>query len=192
MAIENEPQAQLVITAPMTHGVDLAEETQCRTTRGVLTQLFAQAEKKVVISAPFLQPGAGLAGGSLKTSLDSALSRGVNVDVVSTRRGLKTLSDLPSPASSKNYAEPGRLRLFRPEGEDAQKNRLGSHAKFCISDSKSAYIGSANLTAPGLEGNLEIGVMVRGDVAEQLQKFWTHALEIGLFVPAELGNDTDG
>lgn len=192
MAFENEAQAQLVITAPEKHGVDLAEETKCRTTRGVITQLFAQAEKKVVISAPFLQTGTGLSGGSLKTSLDSALGRGVDVDVVSTRRGLKTLSDFPSPPSSGQYVKLGRLRLFCPEGEDEQKKRLGSHAKFCISDSKSAYIGSANLTSPGLEGNLEIGVMVKGEVAEQLQRFWRHALEIGLFVPFEPESGVNG
>jgi phosphatidylserine/phosphatidylglycerophosphate/cardiolipin synthase-like enzyme len=72
-----------------------------------------------------------------------------------------------------------------PEGEDPDKRRLGSHAKFCIPDWDSAYIGSANLTSPGLGENVEIGVMVRGEVARQLERFWQYAVDIGLCIPYE-------
>lgn len=176
---ELEPQVQLVITAPAKYGADLAAYAECRTTLGILTQLFVSAKKKVVVAAPFLQEGEGLSGGSLKKTLDATLRKGVDVDVVSTRRGLETLM------SQELRDCPGRLRLFRSEGEDSEKRRLGSHAKFCISDRDSAYIGSANLTGPGLGENLEIGVMVNGEVAQQLERFWRYAVEIGLFVPYE-------
>lgn len=178
---EAPADARLVITTPPKYGVALAEHTECRTTLGVLTQLFASAERRVVIAAPFLQAGSGLSGGPLKLTLDATLRRGIHVDVVSTRRGLGTLSGVSDLSEARGY--PGRLRLFRAVGEDEDRRRLGSHAKFCISDHHSAYIGSANLTAPGLDENLEIGVMVRGEVAHQLERFWQHAVEIGLFVP---------
>ncbi len=178
---ELDPTVQLVITAPQKYGMDLAAYAECRTTLGILTQLFAHAKNKVVVAAPFLQQGAGLSGGPLRTTLDATLRRGIDVDVASTSRGLETLAALPGEWK----AYPGRLRLFRPEGEDEERRRLGSHAKFCISDRDSAYVGSANLTGPGLDGNLEIGVMVRGEVAQQLERFWRHAVEIGLFVPIE-------
>jgi phosphatidylserine/phosphatidylglycerophosphate/cardiolipin synthase-like enzyme len=174
-----DPQVQLVITAPAKYGADLAEYAECRTTLGILTQLFVSAKKRVVVAAPFLQDGAGLSGGSLKETLDATLNRGVNVDVLSTRHGLKTL------ASYARQDHPGRLRLYRPEGENSGNRRLGSHAKFCISDQDSAYIGSANLTGPGLGENLEMGVMVNGEVAQQLERFWLYALDIGLFIPHE-------
>lgn len=90
MANTPDAEARLVITTPPKYGMALAEYTECRTTLGVLTQLFASAEKRVVIAAPFLQEGAGLSGGPLKTTLDATLRRGVHVDVVSTRRGLVT------------------------------------------------------------------------------------------------------
>jgi phosphatidylserine/phosphatidylglycerophosphate/cardiolipin synthase-like enzyme len=170
-----DPHVQLVITAPAKYGADLAEYAECRTTLGILTQLFVSAQKRVVVAAPFLQEGAGLSGGSLRETLAATLHRGVDVDVVSTRRGLGTLASF----LRQDYS--GRLRLFRPEGEDEDRKRLGSHAKFCISDQENAYIGSANLTGPGLNENLEIGVMVRGEVAHQLERFWRHAVEIGLF-----------
>ncbi len=170
-----DPHVQLVITAPSKYGADLAEYAECRTTLGILTQLFVSAKERVVVAAPFLQVGAGLSSGALRETLDATLSRGVDVDVVSTRRGLETL------ASQGQDDYPGRLRLFRSEGEDPGRKRLGSHAKFCISDRDSAYIGSANLTEPGLGENLEIGVLVRGDVARQLERFWQYAVHIGLF-----------
>ncbi len=174
-----DPQVQLVITAPTKYGADLAERVGCRTTLGVLTQLFVSAKKKVIVAAPYLQEGAGLSGGSLRDTLDATLRKGVDVDVLSTRRGLDSLAAFPRRDC------PGRLRMFRPEGENEDKKRLGSHAKFCLSDRDSAYIGSANLTGPGLGRNLEIGVMVKGEVALQLERFWRYALEIGLFIPHE-------
>jgi phosphatidylserine/phosphatidylglycerophosphate/cardiolipin synthase-like enzyme len=180
MVSGTDAQTQLVITTPRRYGVDLAEYAGCRTTLGVLTELFVKAKNKVVVAAPFLQEGAGLSGGPLRSSLDAALKKGVDVDVVSTKRGLETLA-----AAYRQSRTPGRLRFFRPEGEDESRRRLGSHAKFCISDQTRAYIGSANLTGPGLNENLEIGVMISGDAALQLERFWQHALDIGLFVSFE-------
>jgi phosphatidylserine/phosphatidylglycerophosphate/cardiolipin synthase-like enzyme len=59
---------------------------------------------------------------------------------------------------------------------------LGSHAKFCVSDGVAAYIGSANLTGPGLAGHIELGVLVRGPVAKQVEEFWMLCHQLGLFI----------
>jgi hypothetical protein len=45
-----------------------------------------------------------------------------------------------------------------------------------------AYIGSANLTGPGLAGHIELGVLVRGAVAKQVEEFWILCHQLGLFV----------
>jgi len=50
-------------------------------------------------------------------------------------------------------------------------------------DGLSAYVGSANLTAPGLGRHLEMGLLVQGEVARQIEDFWIYALEIELFIP---------
>ena len=57
-----------------------------------------------------------------------------------------------------------------------------SHAKFCVSDGVAAYIGSANLTGPGLAGHIELGVLVRGPVARQVEELWLLCNQLGLFV----------
>jgi phosphatidylserine/phosphatidylglycerophosphate/cardiolipin synthase-like enzyme len=56
-----------------------------------------------------------------------------------------------------------KLTLFRPAANVIDEERLGSHAKFCVADGESAYVGSANLTGPGLAGQLEMGLLVHGE-----------------------------
>jgi len=45
-----------------------------------------------------------------------------------------------------------------------------------------AYVGSANLTGPGLSDHLELGLLVHGQVAKQIEEMWQYSIEIGLFV----------
>jgi len=173
-----EPPVELVITAPEPYGLALAYTMRCRTTLGVLTMLMAQAKRNVVIAAPFLQVGHGLSDGPLAIALRAALQRGVNVDVVSTKQGLLTLDTLYSQQSTL-----GKLRLYQHQTNMEDEQRLGSHAKFCIADGEQAYVGSANLTGPGLSEHFEMGLLVRGKVAQQIEDFWVHAVQIGLFLP---------
>ncbi|WP_404786902.1 phospholipase D family protein [Altericista sp. CCNU0014] len=171
-------QVQLVITAPEPYGAALAHRMKCRMTLGVLTQLLSQAKRYVVIAAPFMQAGYGLSSGTLADALRAALQRGVNVDVVGTGQGLQTLDTTWFRQNAQ-----GRLRLFQSKENMTDAKRLGSHAKFCVADGLSAYVGSANLTAPGLGRHLEMGLLVQGEVARQIEDFWIYALEIELFIP---------
>ncbi len=172
-----DSQVQLVITAPEPYGAALAHRMRCRMTLGVLTQLLAEAKRYVVIGSPFMQPGYGLSSGTLAEALQAALQRGVNVDVVGTGQGLQTLD-----TTWLSQSAIGCLRLFRPKENMEDAQRLGSHAKFCVADGLSAYVGSANLTAPGLGRHLEMGLLVQGKVARQVEDFWIYALEIELFI----------
>ena len=174
----SDSQVQLVITAPEPYGAALAHRMRCRMTLGGLTQLLAQAQRYVVIAAPFMQAGYGLSSGTLADALRAALQRGVNVDVVDTGQGLQTLDAIWLSQNAQ-----GRLRLFQPKENMADAQRLGSHAKFCVADGLSAYVGSANLTGPGLGRHLEMGLLVQGEVARQIEDFWIYALEIELFIP---------
>jgi phosphatidylserine/phosphatidylglycerophosphate/cardiolipin synthase-like enzyme len=180
MPSDTDSLVQLVITAPEPYGAALAHRMRCRMTLGVLTQLLAQAKRYVVIAAPFMQAGYGLSGGALADALKAALQRGVNVDIVGTGKGLQTL-DLVSLQQNAQ----GNLRLFQPKENITDEARLGSHAKFCIADNEKAYVGSANLTGPGLSKHLEMGLLVQGEVARQIEDFWRYCLEIELFVPVK-------
>ncbi len=172
-----ETRVELVITAPEQLGAELAYRTRCRTTLGALTQLVARARRHAVIAAPFLQVGHGLGDGPLADAVHAALRRGVAVDIASTGEGLRTLDPGRLTAGTR-----GRLRLFRPAANVAYPGRLGSHAKFCVVDEIEAYIGSANLTGPGLAGQLEMGVLVVGPISQQVASFWAYMVDTGIFV----------
>lgn len=177
--MKNRPEsiAEFVITAPEAYGAELAYRTRARMTLGALTQLVAQARQSLVIAAPFIQSDSGLDGGPLAEALRGALRRGVMVDVVSTGSGLQTLAieDLQRITYR-------RLRFFRPQPNIEDERQLGSHAKFCIADSRHAYSGSANLTTSGLTRNLEMGLLVHDELALQIAEFWEFLLRTGFFV----------
>jgi phosphatidylserine/phosphatidylglycerophosphate/cardiolipin synthase-like enzyme len=168
---------EFVITVPEPYGAELAYRARARTTLGVLTQLIAQAERNLVIAAPFVQSGEGMNVGPLADALRVTLQRGVNVDVVSTGGGLQAVD-----AEELCRTARGRLRFFQPRANVEDERRLGSHAKFCLADDRHAYVGSANLTGPGLSANLEMGVLVHGELAQQIAQVWEFLLQVGFFV----------
>jgi len=173
----NRPEVEFVITAPEPYGAELAYRARARMTLGVLVQLFSQAQKSIVIAAPFFQSTIWLESFPLTEALQAALRRGVAVDIASTKSGLLSLD-----INNLRAMAHGRLRLFRPASNIEDERRLGSHAKFCITDNEHAYIGSANLTMPGLSEHLEMGLLVHGNLAHQVVQFWNYLLEIRFFV----------
>lgn len=177
MASDTTAGAEFVITAPEPYGAELAYRARARSTLGVLTQLIAQAERQLVISAPYIQSREGVDAGPLADALRAALQRGVNVDVVSTGGGLQAVD-----AEQLRRTARGQLRLFQPRANIEDEGRLGSHAKFCLADDWHAYIGSANLTSPGLSTNMEMGMLVHGELARQVSEFWGYLHEVGFFV----------
>ena len=153
----------------------LAYSARCRQTLGVLTELIATATDRLIISAPFLQPGAGISTGVLNAALKAALQRRVNVELVTTGQSLAGLDIAPL-----RRAALGHLRISQPTTNVLDPRVLGSHAKFCVSDGIAAYIGSANLTGPGLAGHIELGVLVRGPLARQVEEFCMLCHQLGL------------
>ena len=187
MTINGSPSAvELVITAPGPYSSELAYATRARITLGVLTQLFAESRQRVVIAAPFVQTQPLFELGVLAEAIRAALSRGVCIEIMSTRSNL----DLP-PLQTFAKSHGQQVRLFYPAFPYADISKLGSHAKFCIRDEEAAYVGSANLTVPGVgdggfvshqsRQHFEMGVLVRGDVAAQLYQLWVYTVRYGIF-----------
>jgi len=174
----NQDKPSLVITIPSSFGLDFAYQTRSRTTLGVLIQLFSEAKERVVIAAPFISLNKNnLFNNELTEVISRTLVRGVGIDVLSTGTSLNNYDWI-----SDNWTFEGNFNLYRPSENISDESRLGSHAKFCIMDGISAYVGSANLTGPGLSSQLELGLLVHGDIAHQLQEFWDYSIETGLFV----------
>lgn len=172
---------ELVITAPEAYAAALALRSRARLTLGALTQLISQSERHVLLSMPFIQSGYEVAA-PVFCALQSALRKGVSVDVVSTRSGLEVVQGRLLTRGTK-----GRLRLFRPQVNIDDERRIGSHAKICVSDGEHAYVGSANLTMPGLNEHFEIGLLVHGEVARQIWGFWKLLMDSELLVESKVG-----
>ena len=166
----------LVITAPEAYAAALALQSRARMTLGALTQMISQAERHILLSMPFIQGGDAV-GAPIFCALQSALGKGVSVDVVSTRSGLDVVKEKLQTKYTK-----GRLRFFRPQVNVDDERRIGSHAKVCVSDGEHAYVGSANLTMPGLNEHFEIGLLVHGEVARQIWEFWKLLMDRGMLV----------
>lgn len=177
MNIDVETRVDLVTTIPEPYGRYLSYITRSRTTAGVLVDLISQARLKIVAGAPYMQGDHGFGTGVLGVALRAALERGVNVDLVGTGAALATVNK-----TSLTYQAQGRLRLLCGADHARDEQRLGSHAKFCVVDGMRAYVGSANFTGPGLSGQLEMGILVHGSIAKQIEEFWTSAIELGLIV----------
>ena len=171
---------EFVITIPEPFGAELAYKTRTRTTLGVLTQLTATARQRIVLAAPFIQVERSLIQGPLAEALRTALRRSVQIDIVSTAQGLQSLKRVDWLNSHHQ-----NLHFFQPKTNINREERLGSHAKFCISDETAAYVGSANLTGPGLAENLEMGFLVHGKYAKQISDFWNFLVESGFWTHVE-------
>ncbi|MCD6506486.1 phospholipase D family protein [Candidatus Poribacteria bacterium] len=174
---DTSSNVEFVITVPEPYGPELAFRARARTTLGVIIQLIAQAQHQIVIASPFIQLHENLESEPLAEALRAALGRGVDVDIVSTGSSLRALE-----LSYLRQKAHGRLRLFQPRTNIEDERRLGSHAKFCLVDGRYAYIGSANLTGPGLSENLEMGVLIHGKIARQIAEFWNLLLNREFFV----------
>jgi len=132
-----------------------------RLTAAVLHELITTAVKRILLVsyAAYTLP-------ELAADLEAAVARGCEVDVA-----FETATD-----SAGQYAGP-----HRPFGQIAGINRwrwppehrpAGAvlHAKLLVIDSRSALIGSANLTDRALHSNLEAGLLVHDpEVAAELE-----------------------
>jgi len=167
--------AELVITAPEPYGARLAYDTAARMTLGVLTELVVGARKRLVLASPYLSEDV-FDVGVLAASVHAALTRGVVIELATSSKQIQALSP-----SLLRRREAGQLAIFCPTANLESDTRLGSHAKFCISDSSAAYLGSANFTTPGLAGHLEMGVLVRGRLATAISALWDTLKELKVF-----------
>jgi len=159
-------EPQIVITSPGPQAERLAHNVRARTTLGALVTLIAQSQKHLIIAK---EP--------LDGALREALRRGVGVEIASTKEGLDNLNRTELFNIAKNY-----VRFFRVADDYPNVSTIGFHAKFCVADGQSAYVGSANLTRPGIEQHFEMGVLVFDQPAAQVVNIWRYLVEKGFFV----------
>jgi phosphatidylserine/phosphatidylglycerophosphate/cardiolipin synthase-like enzyme len=142
-------QAEIVWTGPSAFDVPV------RATAQVLTGLAGEARRELILttySARSHPP--------LRAALRGAGERGVSVwIVVETLQGAG--SALAGDEPVKAFADLPGVQFWtwatacRPDGAKM-------HAKLAVADERVLFVGSANLTAGGVDRNIEAGVLVRG------------------------------
>lgn len=160
-------QVELVLTVPQSLGSEMAYLAHARTTLGALTQMVAQTQQELVMAAPYIK-GDIFGQGILQNALRHAVEkRRIQLSIVTTGESLDSFTNIAWITANQ-----ARVRFFRPKINVDVEQHLGSHAKFCIADGQTAYIGSANLTFLGLHQHLEMGVLLHDELAKQVSDFW--------------------
>jgi phosphatidylserine/phosphatidylglycerophosphate/cardiolipin synthase-like enzyme len=145
-------RAELVWTGPTAFDVPV------RSTAQVLTDLVSGANSELILASYAARPHR-----PLLAALAAATARGVSVwIVVETLAGAGSALQGEQPA--KAFAGLPEIPLFtwavghRPDG-------ARMHAKLAVADERVLFVSSANLTAAGIESNIEAGVLVKGGTA---------------------------
>ncbi|WP_435363531.1 phospholipase D-like domain-containing protein [Haloarchaeobius sp. DYHT-AS-18] len=130
-----------------------------------LLEMCGSANRRIIILSPFIEEQ-GIKW--LLPGLQSALQRGVSVDLVSSELQQGSANSYAlAPLTELDQSDvPGALRIFEyyqqpPPGERYPVYAL--HAKVMIADRTTAYVGSANFTGNAFLRYLEIGAVLRGE-----------------------------
>ncbi len=127
-------------------------------------QLVTQSTTSLRLAAPFIDlPGIS----HLADGLAAATARGVHLEILLPTRSTHAggaLHELRATIARDGNSANLSVAAIR---EDAP----WAHLKALTSDSRAAYIGSANVTGAGLAGlNLELGILVRGPAVAVVER----------------------
>lgn len=171
--------AKLCATIPNTldNLVEKAIRSRTLDLRATLLDLIASAEERVILASPFWDLGTAR---ELVQPLSRRLVAGVRVDL---------LGRFQEGSNEKRFLENSighyeKCELFewydRPKGHSKPTT---FHFKAAVVDGGSkAYLGTANLTEGGLRSVMELGVILRGEPAEQLLGILNVILSVAISV----------
>lgn len=132
-----------------------------------LIQFIRNANKELVVVTPFFTRF------GVETFVDhlaQATSRGVQVtiltrDITSDGNNADQIEEISSQVNKSGKSE--NLEILEYASE-----RGNLHAKALIGDGARAYVGSANFTNFSLKSAIEIGIIIQGEVVEELEDFF--------------------
>jgi len=145
-----EQQVEVVWGGPTMHGVPTRSMSQ------VLAELIGRSEKSLILMTYSAKPYP-----PVLTALSAALTRGVTVSIV-----VETLSGAGSAITGDEPAAaftglPG-LDLWRWPRANRPSDHAKMHAKIAVADQRELLIGSANLTASGIDQSMEAALLITG------------------------------
>lgn len=168
--LSSDELASMLIAAAHTYEVTSLNQTvdfvwTGPTTPGVSARRTAQALLQVTNSAKrslFLTSFVVFDVATVMASLDQAVRRGVEVKVL-LESSLDFLDDKNGGAVSKMRSMLPAVKLYY-WGNKSQEFAEGRvHSKIAVSDSRLAFVTSANLTGHAMEKNMEAGVLIEGE-----------------------------
>jgi len=130
-----------------------------RSIQSVMEEMLLEAEDEIIIAAYTIS-------GNLQDFFQllwRAAARGVRVVIIINR--IKS-----QPANVRRILENLSSEFPHVKIYDFTDETCSLHMKVIAVDRKKALIGSANLTWRGMVENLELGIVVEGEVAEEVSK----------------------
>jgi phosphatidylserine/phosphatidylglycerophosphate/cardiolipin synthase-like enzyme len=164
-------QAHLVWTGPVSAAVP------ARSTLSVLLELIDTAQHEIVIVGYALTEGAS----EVFAHLGAARQRGVRVVIIGNQLEQRLELIRTSWPDSQQMPE----LYTRPVSPDDPQSAL--HAKLAVADKQRMLVTSANLTYHGLSGNVEVGVLVEGNVAAEAVQLINRLIAEGVVVRLDAG-----
>ncbi len=112
--------------------------------RPALTALLGSAKKTLVLEEEEMLDD------NIQQALVSAAHRGVHVQVI-----------LPTPYAGESDNNIGGIAILKKGGVQVKEDpQLYIHAKMIVADGMQAFVGSENISAPSLDGNRELGILL--------------------------------
>ncbi len=112
--------------------------------RSALTALITNAKKTLVLEEEEMLDE------SIENALVTVAHRGVNVQVI-----------LPTPYPNENDANEQGIAILKAGSIQVREDpELYIHAKMIVADGTQAFVGSENISAPSLDGNRELGILL--------------------------------
>ena len=112
--------------------------------RTALTSLIQSAKKTLILEEEEMLDE------SIQQALVSAAQRGVRVQVL-----------LPTPYAGESDSNTTGIAVLKKGGVQVKEDpQLYMHAKMIVADGVQAFVGSENISAPSLDGNRELGILL--------------------------------
>jgi phosphatidylserine/phosphatidylglycerophosphate/cardiolipin synthase-like enzyme len=128
-----------------------SDVTTGRLTAGAVIDLISEARQEILLVSFAIQRER-----LIKTALAAASDRGVSITLVSETH----VDNRSYGAESTPFPALDAVRLHWPK--TLRPRGAALHAKIIVVDDRIALVGSANLTTPAMEANLECGILIRG------------------------------
>jgi cardiolipin synthase A/B len=152
-----------------------------RTTGGVAREIITRCTKTLLLVGYSVSVDPALTGPAAQT---------IEAIAHAAERGVRVMAVFHKDVNRQALLQAWRAGVRRPSmfrWVDAERDDMSAiHAKLLVGDRFDALVTSANLTYHGLQGNLEMGLRVRGRPAAEIHDRFQDLINDGDLIPWDL------